>query len=46
VSQFGRGGGKKNSQPLLVIDPPIIQLVAHRYMTELSRLLVDKETPL
>jgi hypothetical protein len=38
-SRFGRSGVEKNSQPLSGIEPPIIQLVAQRYTTELSRLL-------
>jgi hypothetical protein len=29
---------EKNSQPLPGLEPPIIQPVAHRYTTELSRL--------
>jgi hypothetical protein len=38
-SRSGRGGEEKNSQPLPGLEPPIIQLVVHRYTTELSRLL-------
>jgi hypothetical protein len=38
-SLSGRGGEKKNSQPLQGYDPPIIQNVAQPYTTELSRLL-------
>jgi hypothetical protein len=38
-SRPGRGGEEKNSQPLLGLEPPIIQPVAQRYTTELSRLL-------
>jgi hypothetical protein len=38
-SRYGRGGEEKNSQPLLGLEPPIIQPVAQRYTTELSRLL-------
>jgi hypothetical protein len=34
----GRGGEEKNSQPLPVLEPPIIQPVAQRYTTELSWL--------
>jgi hypothetical protein len=30
---------QKNSQPLPVLEPPIIQPIAQRYTTELSRLL-------
>jgi hypothetical protein len=37
-NRSGRGGEEKNSQPLLGLEPPIIQLVSHRYTTELSRL--------
>jgi hypothetical protein len=38
-SQSGHGGKEKNSQPLPALEPPIIQPVAQRYTTELSRLL-------
>jgi hypothetical protein len=38
-SQSGRGGEEKNSQLLPGLEPPIIQPVAQRYTTELSRLL-------
>jgi hypothetical protein len=38
-SRSGRGGEEKNSQPLPRLEPPIIQPVAQRYTTELSRLL-------
>jgi hypothetical protein len=38
-SQSGRGGKEKNSQPLPGLEYPIIQPVAQRYTTELSRLL-------
>jgi hypothetical protein len=38
-SRSGRGGEEKNSQPLTGLEPPIIQPVARRYTTELSRLL-------
>jgi hypothetical protein len=31
-------GGEKNSQPLPVLEPPIIQPAAQRYTTELFRL--------
>jgi hypothetical protein len=33
----GRGGEEKNSQPLPGLEPPVIQLVAQRYTTELCR---------
>jgi hypothetical protein len=36
-SQSGRGGEEKNSQPLPGLKPPIIQSVAQRCITELSR---------
>jgi hypothetical protein len=39
-SESGRGGEEKNSQPLSGLEPPIIQPVAQRYTTELSRLLL------
>jgi hypothetical protein len=38
----GRGGEEKNSQPLPGLEPPIIQPVAQRYTTELSRLLKER----
>jgi hypothetical protein len=38
-SRSGRGGEKKNSQPLPGLERPIIQRVAQRYTTQLSRLL-------
>jgi hypothetical protein len=38
-SWSGRGGEEKNSQPLPGLEPPIIQPVAQRYTTELSRRL-------
>jgi hypothetical protein len=34
----GHGGEEKNYQPLPGLEPPIIQPVAQRYITELSRL--------
>jgi hypothetical protein len=40
-SRSGRGGEEKNSQHLSVLEPPIIQYVAQRYTTELSRLTVQ-----
>jgi hypothetical protein len=39
-SRSGRGGEEKNSQPLPGFETPIIQLVAQRFTTELSRLLI------
>jgi hypothetical protein len=39
-SRSGRGGEEKNSQPVPALEPPIIQPVAQRYTTELSRLLM------
>jgi hypothetical protein len=36
-SLSGRGGEEKISQPLSGLEPPIIQPVAQRYTTELSR---------
>jgi hypothetical protein len=39
-SRSGHGGEEKNSQPLPGLEPPIIQPVAQRYTTELSRLLL------
>jgi hypothetical protein len=39
-SRSGRGGEKKNSQPLLGLEPPIIHPIAQRYTTELSHLTV------
>jgi hypothetical protein len=38
-SSSRRGGEEKNSQPLPIIEPPIIQPVAQGSITELSRLL-------
>jgi hypothetical protein len=38
-SQSGRGGEEDNSQPLPGLEPQIIQPVAQRYATELSRFL-------
>jgi len=35
----GHGGEKKNTQPMPVLEPPVIQPVAQRCTTELSRLL-------
>jgi hypothetical protein len=37
-SQSGRGGEEENSQPLLELEPPIIQPVVQRYSTELTQL--------
>jgi hypothetical protein len=39
-SRSGLGGEEKNSQPLPRLEPPIIQPLAQRYTTELSRLHV------
>jgi hypothetical protein len=36
----GHGGEEKNFQPLLGIEPPIIQLIAQCYITELSWVLI------
>jgi hypothetical protein len=38
-SRSGRSGEKKNSQPLSGLEPQIIQPVAQRYTTELTRFL-------
>jgi hypothetical protein len=38
-SRCRAGSEEKNFQPLLELEPPIIQLVAQSYTTELSRLL-------
>jgi hypothetical protein len=40
----GSGGEEKNSQPLLRLEPPIIQPVAQRYTIELTRLLCLKKS--
>jgi hypothetical protein len=37
------GGEEKNSQLLPVFEPPFIQPVVQRYITELSRLLFEKK---
>jgi hypothetical protein len=42
-SRSRRGGEEKNSQPLPGLEPPIIQPVAQRYTTELSRFLVEQQ---
>jgi hypothetical protein len=34
-NRSGHGGEEKNSQPLLGLEPPIIQPVAQRYTTEI-----------
>jgi hypothetical protein len=39
-NRSGHGGEEKNSQPLLGLEPPIIQPIAQRYTTELSRILI------
>jgi hypothetical protein len=36
-SRSGRGGEEKNSQPLSGLERPIIQPVAQRYTTDLSK---------
>jgi hypothetical protein len=38
-SQYGRGVEEENSQPSPGLELPIIQPVAQRYTTQLSRLL-------
>jgi hypothetical protein len=42
-SRSGRGGEEKNSQLLPGLEPPIIQSVAQRCTTELSRLYYDAD---
>jgi hypothetical protein len=42
-SRSGRGGEENNSQPLPGLEPLIIQPVAQRYITELSRLLMHMD---
>jgi hypothetical protein len=39
-SRSGRGSEENNSQPLPELEPPIIQSVAKRYITELSRFYI------
>jgi hypothetical protein len=39
-SRSGQGGEEKHPQPLPYLEPPIIQPIAQRYTTELSRLLI------
>jgi hypothetical protein len=41
-SRSGRSGEEKNSQLLPRLEPPIIQPVAQRYTTKLSRLLLER----
>jgi hypothetical protein len=41
-SPSGRDGEEKNSQPLSRLEPSIIQPIAHRYISELSRILLCK----
>jgi hypothetical protein len=41
-SRYGRGCEEKSSQSLPGLEPPIIQPVAQRYTTELSRFLVER----
>jgi hypothetical protein len=43
-SRSGRGGEEKNSQLLSGLEPPMIQPVAQRYTTELSRLCPTDDT--
>jgi hypothetical protein len=40
-SRSEHGGEEKNSQPLPGLKPPVIQLVARLYTTELSRLYIQ-----
>jgi hypothetical protein len=40
-SRSGRGGEEKNSHPLPGLEPPTIQLVVQRFITKLSRLIVN-----
>jgi hypothetical protein len=42
-SLSGRGGEEKNSQPLPGLEPPVIQPIAQRYTTRLSRGLLGKK---
>jgi hypothetical protein len=44
-SRSGRSGEEKNSHPLSELEPSIIQPVAQRYTTELSRLLGPTQHP-
>jgi hypothetical protein len=39
-SQSGYGGEEKNSQPLPVFEPPIIQPLAQRYTAEISWIFI------
>jgi hypothetical protein len=39
-SRSGRGGDENTSQTLQGLKPPIMQSIAQRYTTELSRLVV------
>jgi hypothetical protein len=39
-NRSGRGREEKNSQPLPGLETPIIQPIAQRYTTEMSRLFV------
>jgi hypothetical protein len=41
-SRSGRGDEEKNFQPLPRLEPPIIQPIAQRYATEISRILVER----
>jgi hypothetical protein len=38
----GRGGGEESCHPLPGLEPPVIQPVAQRYTTELSRWLESR----
>jgi hypothetical protein len=40
-SRYAHGGDEKNSQSLPGLEPPIMQLVAQRYTTELSSILIS-----
>jgi hypothetical protein len=44
-SRSEHGGEEKNSQLLLELEPSIIQPVAQRYITEISRLLLRAVNP-
>jgi hypothetical protein len=41
-SRSGSGGEEKNFQPPPALEPPIIQPVAQRYTTEITRLLGEE----
>jgi hypothetical protein len=40
-SRSGKGGEKKNSQPLPGLEPPIIQPIAQLFTPEICRLLMN-----